>query len=111
MYGNHFPLQGCYFVNQNLTLKAGTIEEWADTIAWFLNLLPADNPTICLLEAVWRGCKVFSVVSSAGTEVPSRLWIAFASSVLGQGPAGVLRQAVPQCRAAKRLLGGGLSEQ
>jgi len=53
IYADHFPLYGCYFVNQHLALEEGTIEEWADTIAWFLTLLPEDSPTVCLLEAVF----------------------------------------------------------
>jgi hypothetical protein len=43
--GNHFPLRGCYFANQNLALEDGTIEEWADMVAWFLTLRPAGSPT------------------------------------------------------------------
>jgi hypothetical protein len=45
-------LYGAYFERHNLSLSEGTIEEWADTIAWFLRLLPESTPTVCLLEAV-----------------------------------------------------------
>lgn len=43
---------GAYFERVNLSLSDGTIEDWADTIAWFLRLLPERMPTVCLLEAV-----------------------------------------------------------
>ena len=43
---------GAYFERSNLSLSDGTIEDWSDTIAWFLRLLPEGTPTVCLLEAV-----------------------------------------------------------
>lgn len=43
---------GAYFERHNLSLSDGTIEDWADTIAWFLRLLPESTPTVCALEAV-----------------------------------------------------------
>lgn len=43
---------GAYFERRNLSLSDGTIEDWADTISWFLRLLPEGAPTVCLLEAV-----------------------------------------------------------
>jgi hypothetical protein len=43
---------GAYFEHHNLSLSDGSIEDWADTVAWFLTLLPADAQTVCLLEAV-----------------------------------------------------------
>lgn len=43
---------GTYFEHHHLGLSAGTIEDWADTIAWFLRLLPERTRTVGLLEAV-----------------------------------------------------------
>lgn len=43
---------GSYFERQQLDLSDGTPDDWADTIAWFLRLLPATSRAVCLLAAV-----------------------------------------------------------
>lgn len=43
---------GAYFEHRQLDLSDGTPEDWADTIAWFLRLLPATSQPVCLLAAV-----------------------------------------------------------
>jgi hypothetical protein len=43
---------GAYFPHRQLDLSDGTPEDWADTIAWFLRLLPATSHPLCLLSAV-----------------------------------------------------------
>jgi hypothetical protein len=39
---------GIYVDHDNLALSDGTGTDWADTIAWFLNLLPAGTPTVVM---------------------------------------------------------------
>jgi hypothetical protein len=43
---------GAYFEHQQLDLSDGTPDDWADTIAWFLRLLPPTSRSVCLLAAV-----------------------------------------------------------
>lgn len=43
---------GVYFEHQQLDLSDGSPDDWADTIAWFLGLLPATSRSVCLLAAV-----------------------------------------------------------
>jgi hypothetical protein len=43
---------GTYFDRRYLVLEDGTPRFWAETIAWFLALLPADAQVVCLTEAV-----------------------------------------------------------
>ncbi|MFD8781274.1 hypothetical protein [Kitasatospora sp. NPDC059599] len=42
---------GSYFEHRNLVLTDGTPDVWADTIAWFLNLLPADSRVVAVVES------------------------------------------------------------
>ncbi|MDH6120272.1 hypothetical protein ABH930_005828 [Kitasatospora sp. GAS204A] len=42
---------GSYFEHRNLVLEDALPGEWADTIAWFLGLLPADAPVVAVLES------------------------------------------------------------
>jgi hypothetical protein len=41
---------GIYVDRDNLALSDGTPADWADTIAWFLGLLPAGTPTVVMVE-------------------------------------------------------------
>jgi hypothetical protein len=43
---------GAYYERKQLDLGDGTPDDWADTISWFLHLLPPGTPSVCLLEAV-----------------------------------------------------------
>ena len=43
---------GLYVEGSNLGLRDGSPRIWAETIAWFLALLPPDAPVVCALEAV-----------------------------------------------------------
>ncbi len=43
---------GAYFDHRYLLLEDGTPALWADTIAWFLGLLPTDAQVVCMTEAV-----------------------------------------------------------
>jgi hypothetical protein len=45
---------GAYFDRRCLLLEDGTAAFWADTIAWFLSLLPTDAQVVCMTEAVAR---------------------------------------------------------
>ncbi|MGA5823691.1 hypothetical protein ACPC54_38230 [Kitasatospora sp. NPDC094028] len=42
---------GSYFEHRNLVLNDGTPEVWADTIAWFLALLPTEARTVAVVES------------------------------------------------------------
>jgi hypothetical protein len=42
---------GIYVDGGNLTLSGGSPEAWADTVAWFLALLPADSSAVAV--ATW----------------------------------------------------------
>jgi hypothetical protein len=39
---------GIYVDHDNLALSDGTSTDWADTIAWFLTLLPPGTPTVVM---------------------------------------------------------------
>jgi hypothetical protein len=39
-----------YFPHEQIVLSDGTPTLWADTIAWFLNLLPDDAEVVCMKE-------------------------------------------------------------
>jgi hypothetical protein len=39
---------GIYVDHDNLALSDGTAADWADTIAWFLSLLPPGTPTVTM---------------------------------------------------------------
>src|SRR5215813_7695882 len=41
---------GIYVEGGNLTLSDGAPADWAETVAWFLSLLPAGTPAIALPE-------------------------------------------------------------
>jgi hypothetical protein len=41
---------GVYVARGNLVLNDGTPAEWADTIAWFLTLLPEATPVVVMTE-------------------------------------------------------------
>lgn len=43
---------GAYFDRKYLLLEDGTPKFWAETITWFLSLLPADAQVVCMTEAV-----------------------------------------------------------
>jgi hypothetical protein len=43
---------GAYFEHMYLLLEDGTPEFWAETISWFLALLPDDAEVVCMTEAV-----------------------------------------------------------
>lgn len=43
---------GAYFDHQHLLLEDGTPTFWAETITWFLALLPGDAQVVCMTEAV-----------------------------------------------------------
>jgi hypothetical protein len=43
---------GAYFDRRYLLLEDGAPAFWADTIAWFLSLLPTDAQVVCMTEAV-----------------------------------------------------------
>lgn len=43
---------GAYFDHKYLLLEDGTPTFWADTIVWFLTLLPGDAQVVCMTEAV-----------------------------------------------------------
>lgn len=43
---------GAYFDRRYLLLEDGTPALWADTIAWFLSLLPTEAQVVCMTEAV-----------------------------------------------------------
>lgn len=43
---------GAYFDRKYLLLEDGTPKFWAETITWFLSLLPADARVVCMTEAV-----------------------------------------------------------
>jgi len=44
------PRHAMYFDGFNLTLSDGSPADWADTIAWFLSLLPRGTPAIAMSE-------------------------------------------------------------
>jgi hypothetical protein len=44
------PRHGIYVDGGNLTLSDGTPADWADTISWFLSLLPAGTPAFVMTE-------------------------------------------------------------
>jgi hypothetical protein len=41
---------GSYFDNSNLILRDGSPEFWADTIVWFLSLLPTGTSAVAMVE-------------------------------------------------------------
>jgi hypothetical protein len=43
---------GAYFDHKYLLLEDGTPRFWADTIVWFLALLPRDAQIVCMTEGV-----------------------------------------------------------
>ncbi len=45
------PRHGTYFDHRHLILRDGTPEFWADTIAWFLGLLPPGTPAVAMVES------------------------------------------------------------
>jgi hypothetical protein len=45
------PRHGVYAEGRNLALSDGTPADWADTIAWFIRLLPAGTPMLAMVEA------------------------------------------------------------
>lgn len=44
------PRHGVYVERGNLVLSDGLPADWADTIAWFLGLLPPRTPTVVMVE-------------------------------------------------------------
>lgn len=42
---------GRYWEHQHLTLDDETPQFWADTIAWFLRLLPAGSEAVCFVDS------------------------------------------------------------
>jgi hypothetical protein len=44
------PRHGSYFDRTHLILRDGPPQLWADTIAWFLSLLPEDAEAVAMLE-------------------------------------------------------------
>jgi hypothetical protein len=44
------PRQGVYVERGNLVLSDGLPADWAETIAWFLGLLPPGTPTVVMVE-------------------------------------------------------------
>lgn len=42
---------GAYFDHRYLLLEDGTPAFWADSIAWFLSLLPIDAQVVCMAES------------------------------------------------------------
>jgi hypothetical protein len=45
------PRHGAYFDRTHLILRDGPPALWADTVAWFLSLLPHDAEAVVMLEA------------------------------------------------------------
>jgi hypothetical protein len=44
------PRGGNYSVGHTLVVNDGTPAEWADTLAWFLSLLPTDSGVVAMAE-------------------------------------------------------------
>lgn len=42
---------GSYFDRSHLILRDGSPQFWADTIVWFLGLLPAGTPAVAMVES------------------------------------------------------------
>jgi hypothetical protein len=59
------PRHGIYVEGGNLTLSDGSPDDWADTIAWFLSLLPPGTPTVALAE---RNPDLASITSNASAD-------------------------------------------
>ncbi|MER7466736.1 hypothetical protein [Streptomyces sp. NPDC097981] len=56
---------GSYFDHSHLILRGGSPGLWADTIIWFLGLLPAGTPTVTMVET---GPDSISVPPGAGRQ-------------------------------------------
>jgi hypothetical protein len=62
---NGMPRHGIYVEGGNLSLSDGSPDDWADTIAWFLSLLPPGTPTVALAE---RNPDLVSIASNVAAD-------------------------------------------
>jgi hypothetical protein len=56
---------GSFFDGRYLVLEDGTPSFWADTMAWFLSLLPVDASVVCMTESVPEPVPLARQASSA----------------------------------------------
>jgi len=67
---NGMMRHGIYVEGGNLTLSDGEPADWAETIAWFLSLLPSGTPVVALAE---RNPNLVTVPANASADEITQL--------------------------------------